>query len=51
MTRRDRPQPLIDMAIKAQRFSTRDFSTYRVALAELQRRNWFAEPDDARIID
>lgn len=51
LTRRNRPRPLIDMAIKAQRFSTMSFSSYPVALAELQRRNWFAEPDEARIID
>lgn len=51
LTRRHRPRPLVDMAVKAQRFSTMNFSSYPVALAELQKRNWFAEPDEARIID
>jgi hypothetical protein len=51
LTRRHRPQPLIDMCVKAQRFSTRNFSSYPTALDDLQKRNWFAEPDEARIID
>ena len=51
LTRRHRPRPLVDMLVKAQRFSTIDFSSYPVVLAELQRRNWFAEPDEARIIE
>jgi hypothetical protein len=51
LSRRHRPRPLVDMATRAQRFSTMNFSSYPVALAELQGRNWFAEPDEARIID
>lgn len=51
LTRRHRPTPLVDMMVKAQRFSTLQFSPYPVILKELERRNWFREPDDARIID
>lgn len=51
LTRRHRPRPLVDMATKAQGFSTMSFASYPAVLAELQRRNWFADPDEARIID
>ncbi len=49
LTRRHRPQPLIDALDKAQRFSNLSFTPYPDALAELVRRNWFREPDAARI--
>jgi hypothetical protein len=51
LSRRNRPQPLIAMAVKAQRFSTMNFASYPVALAEIQHRNWFAEPDEASLIE
>jgi Fic family protein len=51
LTRRHRPKPLVDALSKAASFSNLDFSTYPRILAELQRRNWFHEPDEARIID
>ena len=37
--------------IRAQRFSHLEFSPYPRILAELTRRNWFREPDDARIVE
>ncbi|MCE9580244.1 MAG: Fic family protein [Deltaproteobacteria bacterium] len=51
LTRRHRATPLVDALAKAARFSRLDFSDYPRVLADLQRRNWFAEPDDARIDD
>jgi len=50
LTRRHRPQPLVDALVKAQRFSTLDFSDYPRVQLELERRNWFREPGEARII-
>jgi hypothetical protein len=50
MTRRHRPAPLITALTAAQRFSTREFAPYPAALRELEHRNWFREPDEARII-
>lgn len=51
LTRRNRPAPLVQALVKAQRFSHLLFSPYLQILKELQRRNWFREPDEARIID
>jgi hypothetical protein len=51
ITRRDRPAPLVAMLAKAHRFSHLEFSPYPAALREITRRNWFREPDEARIID
>ena len=50
LTRRHRPGPLIAALTTAQRFSNLDFTSYPAVLAELQRRNWFREPDEARIV-
>jgi len=50
LTRRHRAKPLVDALAKAAAFSHLDFSEYPRILAELQRRNWFREPDEARII-
>jgi len=50
LTRRDRPATIIDALVKAQRFSNLTFAPYQTILAELQRRNWFKEPDAARIV-
>jgi hypothetical protein len=50
MTRRHRSEPLVDALVKAAGFSRLDFSRYPATLAELRRRNWFEEPDVARII-
>lgn len=49
LTRRDRAGPLVSTLATAQRFSNLLFSPYPAILAELQRRNWFREPDEARI--
>jgi hypothetical protein len=46
----DRPRPLIKVLTTAQSFSDLDFSSYPKILSELRKRNWFAEPDDAKII-
>ena len=51
LTRRHRPAPLVRAMVKAQQFSTLELTPYPKALKELQRRNWFREPDLARIID
>ena len=50
-SRRDRPTPLVTMLVKAHRFSHLEFSPYRALLSEITRRNWFREPDEARILD
>jgi hypothetical protein len=50
LTRRHRAAPLVDAMARAASFSRLDFSTYPRILAELQRRNWFEHPDEARII-
>jgi fido (protein-threonine AMPylation protein) len=50
LTRRDRPTPLVNALVAAQRFSHLAFSPYPQDLRELQRRNWFREPDEARIV-
>jgi hypothetical protein len=51
LTRRHRPQPLVQALVRAQKFSSFEFAPYPATLAELIRRNWFREPDEARIID
>ena len=51
MPRRHRPTPLVDALRRAAAFSHLDFTTYPRVLAELQRRNWFRESDEARIVD
>lgn len=50
LTRRHRPRLLIDVLTKAQAFSALDFTTYAPVRKELERRNWFKEPDEARIV-
>ncbi len=50
MTRRNRPDPLIRMLVKAQEFSHLRFSPYPKILQKIRRRNWFQEPSEARII-
>jgi len=50
LTRRHRAGPLVDTLIAAQRFSNLAFSSYPAILQQLQRRNWFREPDEARIV-
>jgi hypothetical protein len=51
LTRRHRPAPLADALARAQRFSNLEFSPYPQVLQELERRSWFREPDDAKILD
>jgi fido (protein-threonine AMPylation protein) len=49
LTRRHRPDSIVDALVKAAAFSHLDFADYPRVLAELRRRNWFRDPDDARI--
>jgi hypothetical protein len=51
LTRRNRPATLVQALVKAQRISHLEFSPYPKILKELTRRNWFREPDEARLID
>jgi Fic/DOC family len=50
LTRRGRSEPLIDVITMAQRFCVLDFTSYPKILRELERRNWFKESDDARVV-
>jgi len=50
LTRRHRAALLVQVLVKAQRFSHLVFSPYPTILNDLIRRNWFREPDEARII-
>lgn len=51
LSRRNRAAPLVQSLIKAQRFSHLEFSPYPAILKELTRRNWFREPDEARMVE
>jgi hypothetical protein len=51
LTRRNRPAPLVQALVRAHKFSHLEFSPYPSALAEITRRNWFRDPDEARIVD
>lgn len=51
LTRRHRPTPLVDAIVRAAHFSNIDCAIYPRVLADLQRRNWFQEPDEAKLIE
>lgn len=51
LTRRHRPQPIVQALTRAQKFSSLVFSPYPAVLAELTNRNWFRDPDEAKIVD
>ena len=51
LTRRNRPSALVQALVKLQQLSHLEFSPYPQILKELTRRNWFREPDEARIVD
>lgn len=51
LTRRDRPDPIVKALTRAQRFSHLEFSPYPSVLKVISQRNWFREPDDAKIVD
>jgi hypothetical protein len=51
LTRRHRAELLIRALVRAQKFSHLEFSPYPRALDQLTRRNWFRDPDEARIVD
>ena len=50
LSRQDRPRPLIKALTTAQSFSDLDFSSCSKILLDLRKCNWFAEPEDAKII-
>jgi hypothetical protein len=47
LSRQHRPAPVVDMLLKAQKFSNLDFTDYPKIRKELEDRNWFKEPDSA----
>lgn len=51
LTRRDRPDPLIKMIARAHKFSNLDFSIYKSTLKEIEVKNWFREPTEAKLIE
>jgi hypothetical protein len=51
LTRRHRPQPVVQALTRAQKFSSLVFSPYPAILDELTRHNWFREPNEAKIVD
>lgn len=50
LTRRSDPQPYAKMLSQAHEFSNLDFSSYSKVKTNLKSRNWFSEPDEARVI-
>ena len=51
LTRRDRTDLLLRMITRAQKFSNLDFSAYKSILKEIEMKNWFREPSEARLIE
>ncbi len=51
LSRRNRPGPFVEALVRASKFSHLEFSKYPAILADITRRNWFREPDEARIVD
>lgn len=51
LTRRDRPDPLIRMLARAHQFSFLEYQPYARILKDLEKRNWFREPADAKIVE
>lgn len=51
LSRRNRPGPFVESMIRAQKFSYLEFSPYPSILKDVTRRNWFREPDEARIVE
>jgi hypothetical protein len=51
LTRRNRPAPLVRALVRAQRFAHLKFSPYPQILKDLERRSWFREPDEGRIVE
>ncbi len=51
LSRRNRPDQLVKMLTRAQRFSTLDFSKYASVLKSLEIKNWFKEPSEAMLIE
>lgn len=51
LSRRNRSGPFVQAMVRAQKFSSLEFSPYPSILKDLTRRNWFREPDEARIVE
>ncbi len=51
LTRRDRPDPLVRMLARAHKFSFFEFSPYPKTLKEIEQKNWFREPSEAKLIE
>jgi hypothetical protein len=51
LTRRSRPDPLVRALVRAQKFSALEFSPYKRALTLLEKRNWFRDPSEAKLIE
>ena len=51
LTRRDRPDPLIRMLVRAQQISNLEFSPYKKILEHLETHNWLREPSEAKLIE
>jgi Fic/DOC family len=51
LTRRSRTDTYIRMLLRAQKFSAIEFSPYKKVLTELENRNWFREPNEAKLVE
>ena len=51
LSRRNRSGPFVQAMVRAQKFSYLEFSPYPSILKDLTRRNWFREPDEARMVE
>lgn len=51
LTRRDRPDPYIRMLARAHKFSAFQFSNYKKVLSQIENKNWFREPSEAKLVE
>lgn len=51
LTRRNRPTPIVQALVRAQRFSHFEFSPYPSVLKKITQRHWFRDPDEAKLVD
>jgi hypothetical protein len=49
LTRRNRPKSLVQVLTRGQRFSLQNFQNYSKILEDLQKQNWFLEPEDGKL--
>lgn len=50
LSRQQRPAPVVEMLVKAQRFSSWDFSDYQAAVKHMSKHNWFKEPGKFKLV-